>query len=95
MPGGAGGRHGVGYSFWGGGTRALEGQGDVKQVLTCNHLEHVGYFQVSFYKRHLQHEPDTHSPIHARKGRGPRIMAPVIILGAIMVFVFWDTSEAR
>jgi hypothetical protein len=34
-------------------------------------------------------------PIHSRKWRATAMMAPVIILGAIMMFVFWDTSDHR
>jgi hypothetical protein len=30
--------------------------------------------------------------VHPRDA-GPPMMAPVIILGAIMMFVFWDTSD--
>jgi hypothetical protein len=49
----------------------------------------------SHFQSPLPHEPVTHNPIHARAGRDPRIMAPVIIMGAIMMLVFWDTSDVK
>ena len=44
--------------------------------------------------------PHTHEHAHPRprpapRGGAPAMMAPVIILGAIMMLVFWDTSEHR
>jgi hypothetical protein len=42
--------------------------------------------------------PDEHSPRRAPHGRRRvphAVMAPVIILGAIMMLVFWDTSDHR
>ena len=52
-------------------------------------------FKSHFWELPFPHEPVTNNPIHARAGCDPRLMAPVIILGAIMVFVFWDTTEGK
>jgi hypothetical protein len=40
-------------------------------------------------------EPGPRRPLEGRERRAPVMMAPVIILGAIMMFVVWDTSDRR
>jgi hypothetical protein len=41
----------------------------------------------------VEHRPRCTHP--ARGGRPFAMMAPVIILGAIMMLVFWDTADHR
>jgi hypothetical protein len=52
-------------------------------------------FKFHFADYTKPHEPDAQHPKRASTGRPPPMMAPVIIMGAIMMFVFWDTSERR
>lgn len=80
MPGGAGGQHGVGYSC---------------KCLLAIVRNMWDLFKSQFNQRKPTDDTETHCPNHARPGRHQPIMAPVIILGAIMVFVFWDTSDQR
>jgi hypothetical protein len=65
------------------------------QVLAC-----IVATGPAIHKPHLANITSTAEPgpRHALKGRerrAPDMMAPVIILGAIMMFVFWDTSDRR
>jgi hypothetical protein len=65
------------------------------QVLACI-VGHPG----AMFKFDFADFPHTHEHAHPRhrpapRGRAPAMMAPVIILGAIMMLVFWDTSEHR
>jgi hypothetical protein len=63
------------------------------QVLTCIIREWGYQFKDLFDNAPVADETDAHLPNHARPGRDPTMMAPVIILGALMVFVAWDTSD--
>jgi hypothetical protein len=52
------------------------------------------------HKAHLANiistaEPGPRHALRGRERRDPAMMAPVIILGAIMMFVFWDTADRR
>jgi hypothetical protein len=38
---------------------------------------------------------DEPPPLHARSGGRPAMMAPVIIVGAMLMFVLWDTTEPK
>jgi hypothetical protein len=54
----------------------------------------------AIYKPHLANinstaEPGLRPAPRGRERRAPDMMAPVIILGAIMMFVFWDTADRR
>jgi hypothetical protein len=63
------------------------------QVLACMVLRRRATFKPHFadITTHDLHGP--RGPFPARRGRAPAMMAPVIILGAIMMFVFWDTAD--
>jgi hypothetical protein len=65
------------------------------QVLTCILSEHVGYIQAPSLPAPLHHDPGKRNQTRARAARDPSMVTPVIILGALMVFVFWDTSETK
>jgi hypothetical protein len=65
------------------------------QVLAC-----IVARGVAIHKAHLANinstaEPGPRHALRERERRAPDMMAPVIILGAIMMFVFWDTSDRR
>jgi hypothetical protein len=65
------------------------------QVLACMVRLGPGMFKPHFARHTTTDEP---GPRCAPRARGPRpfpMMAPVIILGAIMMLVFWDTSDHR
>jgi hypothetical protein len=52
------------------------------------------------HKAHLANiistaEPGPRHALKERERRASAMMAPVIILGAIMMFVFWDTADRR
>jgi hypothetical protein len=52
-------------------------------------------FKADFEDTDTPHDHDTHHPGGTLQGRAAAMMAPVIIMGAIMMFVFWDTSDHR
>jgi hypothetical protein len=43
----------------------------------------------------LHDRPDARHPRNTRRGLAAAMMAPIIILGAMLVFVAWDTSDHR
>jgi len=49
------------------------------------------------FKSHFANRPHTaehHAPANGRaRPRGEAVMAPAIIVGAILMFVLWDTSD--
>jgi hypothetical protein len=44
---------------------------------------------------HTKHRPALQHHVPSRKawGEDPAMMAPVILMGAMMMLVFWDTSD--
>jgi hypothetical protein len=65
------------------------------QVVACNFPQPGLSIKFHFDDLHARHETDDQHPKHARHRRPAAMMAPVIILGAILVFVVWDTTERR
>jgi hypothetical protein len=50
-------------------------------------------FKFDFARHRLSNEPDAPRHPTARRPGATAMMAPVILVGAIMMFVLWDTSE--
>jgi hypothetical protein len=65
------------------------------QVLACILQPPADRFKADFWDHDTPHDTHTHHLQHPRLLRDTAMMAPVIIMGAIMMFVFWDTSEHR
>jgi hypothetical protein len=65
------------------------------QVLACIFGEGTGMFKTHFARSTTTDEHRPRCAPHARGRRPFAMMAPVIILGAIMMLVFWDTSDHR
>ena len=63
------------------------------QVVACNYPQAADSFKFHFDDTRTPDEPDAPHTDRARAGRATAMMAPVIILGAIMMFVVWDTSD--
>jgi hypothetical protein len=62
------------------------------QVVACIVAHRDARFKVDLAGISPTDEP--HAP-HSRAGRADAMMAPVIIVGAMLVFVLWDTTESR
>jgi hypothetical protein len=65
------------------------------QVVACIFSQEHDSFKFHFEDTRPPDEPDRPQPQPALPGRTPAMMTPVIILGAIMMFVVWDTSERK
>jgi hypothetical protein len=63
------------------------------QVVACNFPPHPDRHKAHFEKISPPDEAEAQHRKRARAGRATAMMAPVIILGAIMMFVVWDTSD--
>jgi hypothetical protein len=63
------------------------------QVLACIIALRGATFKHQFASDTSKDEHGPHRSLRARGRRAPAMMAPVIILGAIMMFVFWDTAD--
>jgi len=50
-------------------------------------------FKSDFFEHQPPHDHHDQHPQRPREGRATAMMAPVLIMGAIMMFVFWDTSD--
>jgi hypothetical protein len=62
------------------------------QVVACIFPQGCDSFKFDFANHRLPNEPDApHHPI-ARRPRAAAMMAPVILVGAMLMFVLWDTS---
>jgi hypothetical protein len=65
------------------------------QVVACKVSQAGDVIKIHFERRRHTDEPDAPHPLHARRSRAAAMMAPIIILGAILVFLAWDTSDHK
>jgi hypothetical protein len=65
------------------------------QVVACNFPQVAASIKFHFEDIRPPDPPDAPHRQNARARRPTAMMAPVIILGAIMMFVVWDTSELK
>jgi hypothetical protein len=65
------------------------------QVVACKSPQAGDIINIHFERFRPPDEPDAPHTRHARPRRAAAMMAPIIILGAMLVFVAWDTSDHK
>jgi hypothetical protein len=63
------------------------------QVVACIFPHPSDSFKFDFANRRPPNEPDAPHHSIVRRPRAAAMMAPVILVGAMLMFVLWDTSE--